>query len=129
MFRYFPYSSNAFIVPYIKKGSISFSVLNDRCRSCTDINLSKGGRAVIQDRIFLLLWLVRWLGVKHRKPTVDYKEPFPGGLYRRLILPKRPRKTTVFIQELVQSLQRAFDSSRCVHVVSADCRKEKDDME
>lgn len=31
----------------------------------------------------------------------------------------------MFIQELVQSLQGAFDSSRCVHVVSADCRKER----
>lgn len=61
--------------------------------------------------------------------TVDYKELFPGGLCKRLILSKRPRKTTVFIQELVQSLQGAFDSSRCVHVISAECRKERDDVE
>lgn len=31
----------------------------------------------------------------------------------------------MFIQELIQSLQGAFDSSRCVHVVSADCRKKR----
>lgn len=38
------------------------------------------------------------------------------------MLSKRPRKTTLFIQELVQNLQGAFDSSRCVRVVSALCR-------
>lgn len=38
--RYFPYCCNSFIVPYIKKGNISFSAPDDRCRSCTDINLT-----------------------------------------------------------------------------------------
>lgn len=38
------------------------------------------------------------------------------------MLSKRPRKTTVLIQEVVQSLQGAFNSSRCVCVVSALCR-------
>lgn len=38
------------------------------------------------------------------------------------MLSKRHRKMNVCVQELVQSLQGAFDSSRCVHVVSALCR-------
>lgn len=38
------------------------------------------------------------------------------------MLSKRPRKTAVLIQELVQSLQETFDSSRCVCVISALCR-------
>lgn len=46
VFRYCPYCSNFFIVPYIKKGNISFSALDDRCRSCTDINLCEDSRAI-----------------------------------------------------------------------------------
>lgn len=55
VFRYFTYCSNAFIFPCIKKGNTYFSALNDRCRSCTDINFSNDGRAVTPRQDFLIV--------------------------------------------------------------------------
>lgn len=55
VFRYFPYCSNSLIVLYIKKGNtFFFSAPDDRCRSCTDINLSEDGRAVTLGQKFLI---------------------------------------------------------------------------
>lgn len=95
-----------------KKGN-RFSASDGRCRSCSVINLCED----VTPRWELLIIIpcdVRWPGAecKNLLLILTSKNQFQLDCVRKSML-RRPRKTTMFIQELVQSLQGAFDSSRC----------------
>lgn len=128
MFLFVPVCSGTFPTALIlllflvfkKKKIFLFSAPGGRCRSCSGINLCEEGRSATprQEVSIIVPCNFRWAGVKHKNPllTSGFREPSLGGLCKSMAS-RRPRNT-VYLGK-VQSLQGAFESSRCVCAVPA----------